>query len=79
MYDNIVFRAFVKITYCDKAFLIKDYHHHHQDPSLRIESSAIINLRGVSTKLNKHIVFIMETYKKQLYNKYMIQETFNCC
>ena len=29
MYDNIVFRTFVKITYCDKAFLIKDYHHHH--------------------------------------------------
>ena len=32
-----------------------------EDPSLRIESSAIINLRGVSTKLNKyktHVVFI---------------------
>ena len=28
MYDNIVFRTFVKITYCDKAFLIKDYHLH---------------------------------------------------
>ena len=26
-----------------------------EDPSLRIESSAIINLRGVSTKLNKYI------------------------
>ena len=26
-----------------------------EDPSLRIESSAIINLRGVSTKLNKFI------------------------
>ena len=26
----------------------------HEDPSLRIESSAIINLRGVSTKLNKY-------------------------
>ena len=25
------------------------------DPSLRIESSAIINLRGVSTKLNKYL------------------------
>ena len=34
------------------------------DPSLRIESSAIINLRGVSTKLNKYIVFTMQTYKK---------------
>ena len=28
-----------------------------EDPSLRIESSAIINLRGVSTKLNKYIDF----------------------
>ena len=26
-----------------------------EDPSLRIESSAIINLRGISTKLNKYI------------------------
>ena len=26
-----------------------------EDPSLRIESSAIINLRGVSTKLSKNI------------------------
>ena len=35
-----------------------------EDPSLRIESSAIINLRGVSTKLNKYIVFTMQTYKE---------------
>ena len=35
-----------------------------EDPSLRIESSAIINLRGVSTKLNKYNVFTMQTYKK---------------
>ena len=35
-----------------------------EDPSLRIESSATINLRGVSTKLNKYIVFTMQTYKK---------------
>ena len=35
-----------------------------ENPSLRIESSAIINLRGVSTKLNKYIVFTMQTYKK---------------
>ena len=35
-----------------------------EDPTLRIESSAIINLRGVSTKLNKYIVFTMQTYKK---------------
>ena len=31
---------------------------------IRAESSAIINLRGVSTKLNKYIVFTMQTYKK---------------
>ena len=30
-----------------------------EDPSLRIESSAIINLRGVSTKLNKYIMNIV--------------------
>ena len=35
-----------------------------EDPSIRIESSAIINLRGVSTKLNKYIVFTVQTYKK---------------
>ena len=43
-----------------------------EDPSLRIESSAMINLRGVSTKLNKYIVFAMQTYKKlitfEIYN-----------
>ena len=35
-----------------------------ENPSLRVENSAIINLRGVSTKLNKYIVFTMQTYKK---------------
>ena len=30
-----------------------------EDPSLRIESSAIINLRGVSTKLNKYIYSLL--------------------
>ena len=39
----------------------------YEDPSLRIESSAIINLRGVSTKLNKYIVFTMQTYKKLIH------------
>ena len=43
-----------------------------EDPSLRIESSAIINLRGVSTKLNKYIVFTMQTYKK------LIIESIKC-
>ena len=41
-----------------------------EDPSLRIESSAIINLRGVSAKLNKYIVFhhanVQETYCSML-------------
>ena len=35
-----------------------------EEPSLWIESPAIINLRGVSTKLNKYTVFTMQTYKK---------------
>ena len=39
-----------------------------EDPSLRIESSAIINLRGVSTKPSKYIVFTMQTYKKLIRN-----------
>ena len=30
-----------------------------EDPSLRIESSAIINLRGVSTKLNMYKITIL--------------------
>ena len=30
-----------------------------EDPSLRIESSAIINLRGVSTKLNKYMISVI--------------------
>ena len=29
-----------------------------EDPSLRIESSAITNLRGVSTKLNKYKFYV---------------------
>ena len=44
------------------------YYSTDEDPSLRIESSAIINLRGVSTKLNKYIVFTMQTYKKLMDN-----------
>ena len=34
------------------------------DPSLRIDSFAIINLRDVSTKLNRYIVFTMQRYKE---------------
>ena len=33
-----------------------------EDPSLRIESFAIINLRGVSTKLYFNLIFTMQTY-----------------
>ena len=36
----------------------------NEDLSLRIESSAIINLRVVSTKLKKYIVLTMQTYKE---------------
>ena len=50
--------------------IIKKFNFHlaDEDPSLRIESSAIINLRGVSTKLNKYIVFTMQTYRKLTIN-----------
>ena len=33
-----------------------------EDPSLRIESSAIINLRGVPTKLNKYNFILSLSY-----------------
>ena len=46
------------------SFVINNIISTDEDPSLRIGSSAIINLRGVSTKLNKYIVFTMQTYKK---------------
>ena len=49
--------------------------HTDEDPSLRIESSAIINLRGVSTKLNKYIVFTMQTYKKHI-NLFLLNLNF---
>ena len=35
-----------------------------EDPSLRFESSAIINLRGVSTKLNKYNFTIVQLLAK---------------
>ena len=34
-----------------------------EDPSLRIETSAIVNLSGVSTKLYFNLIFTMQTYK----------------
>ena len=35
-----------------------------EDPSLRIESSAIINLRGVSTKLNKYKINVVVFWER---------------
>ena len=35
-----------------------------EDPSLRIESFVIINLRNVRTKLYFNLIFIMQTYKE---------------
>ena len=44
---------------------------------------AIINLRGVSTKLNKYIVFTMQTYKKlinkKLFNPVILQAQHFVC
>ena len=53
-----------KISNNEEDLLLYYYYSTDEDLSLRIESSAIINLRGVSTKLNKYIVFTMQTYKK---------------
>ena len=44
-----------------------------EDPSLRIESSAIINLRGVSTKLNKY-----KTYVCNICHQYDLSKAFKC-
>ena len=35
-----------------------------EDPRLRIESFAVVNLRGVSTKLYFNLIFTMHTYKE---------------
>ena len=59
VYLNIISVLSVYILYILISIISTD-----EDPSLRIESSAIINLRGASTKLNKYIVFTMQTYKK---------------
>ena len=45
-----------------------------KDPSLRIESFAIIDLRGVSTKLNKYIV--LQTYKELIEVKFTMDYSF---
>ena len=56
----ISIRIFISANYTSINSIINT----DEDPSLRIESSAIINLRGVSTKLNNYIVFTMQAYKK---------------
>ena len=43
-----------------------------EDPSLRIESSAMINLRRVSTKLNKYNINLPCSLKLQITEKYEI-------
>ena len=54
----------VKSYHCH--IIVKSYHCRiistDEDPSLRIESSAIINLRGVSTKLNKYNLHFVCTW-----------------
>ena len=37
----------------------------------------IINLRGVSTKLNKYIAFTMQTYKKLMCDNYSPKTTYS--
>ena len=49
-----------------------------EDPSLRIESSAIINLRGVSTKLYFNLIFTMQTYK-ELKPVFCFKMCCKCC
>ena len=51
-----------------------------EDPSLRIESSAIINLRAVSTKLYFNLIFTMQTYKDVINVEHFFkyQQDFKC-
>ena len=52
-----------------------------EDPSLRIESSAIINLRGVSTKLCFNLIFTIQTYMELVTScqKVVPNTTFSVC
>ena len=60
MVNTIYLLSFVETP---RKFIIAElssyYYSTDEDPSLRIESSAIINLRGVSTKLNKYRIYIL--------------------
>ena len=60
---NLLLQSFRSVSsdlhQCYNNTLVLYYYSTDEDPSLRIESSAIINLRGVSTKLNKYILFFV--------------------
>ena len=60
---NAVHTGFKKIKIYSNSHIISI----DEDPSLQIESFAIIILRGVSTKLNKYTDFTMQTYKELMY------------
>ena len=47
-----------------------------EDPSLRIESCAIINLRGVSTKWYLNLIFTMQSYKELISNAFILHRYF---
>ena len=49
-----------------------------EDPSLRIESFAIIKLRGVSTKLFLNLIFTMQTYK-EFKPVFCFKMCYQCC
>ena len=56
--------------------LVMDYHSTDEDLSLRIESFAIVNLRGVSTKLNYSIVLYSPCRRtKNLYRSFSFDVT----
>ena len=57
MANTIYLFSFVETP---RKFIIAELKELNEDPSLRIESSAIINLRGVSTKLNKYILYLIQ-------------------
>ena len=62
-YDkSLIWRIFSMLKY--KLSIRKPIISTDEDPSLRIESFAIINLGGVSTKLYFNLTFTMQTYKE---------------
>ena len=49
-------RKFIIAKLSIRNYMLGDSIMIHEDPSLRIECFAIINLRGVSTKLNQYCI-----------------------